>query len=70
MLDVIKRIITDENDRPIAVQVDYGDWVRIEQELRLNGGQKPPTNLAVHAGRVDWPVDGLDYQRSVRGEWS
>ncbi len=22
-----------------------------------------------HSNTLDWPVDGLDYQKQVRGEW-
>ena len=26
-----KRIVTDENDRPVAVQIDHEDWLDIER---------------------------------------
>ncbi len=69
MLDVRKRVIVDEANRPVAVQIDYEDWQKIEQALNASGATKPPTDLARHIGRLDWPVDGLEYQRRVRSEW-
>ena len=30
-----KNIVTDEAMRPIAVQIDYADWIEIEQSLGL-----------------------------------
>ncbi|HNQ24559.1 MAG TPA: hypothetical protein PKK06_15865 [Phycisphaerae bacterium] len=69
MLNIRKHLVTDEANRPIAVQIDYEDWCRIEQVLGLDGGQKAPTDLAEHLGKLDWPVDGLRYQQEVRGEW-
>ena len=30
-----KRIVTDENRRPVAVQIDYADWIKIERQLDL-----------------------------------
>lgn len=28
-----KKIVTDENARPVAVQIDYADWLEIERAL-------------------------------------
>lgn len=63
-----KYIVTDENNRPVAVQIDYEDWCRIEDALNGAGNAKPATDLARHIGKLDWPVDGLDYQRKIRSE--
>jgi hypothetical protein len=68
MQPIRKRIVTDEANRPVAVQIDYEDWRRIERALdRVDA--KPATNLSKHIGKLDWPVDGLAYQRQVRSEW-
>lgn len=68
-MNIKKRIITDASNNPIAVEVDYQDWCKIEEAL---AGQqaKPQTNLARHIGKLDWPVDGLDYQREIRSDWN
>jgi len=33
MLTISKKILTDEAMRPIAVQIDYQDWLDIERQL-------------------------------------
>ena len=70
MLNIRKRILTDEANRPIAVQIEYADWCKIEEALGGNGTEKPPTDLARHIGKLDWPVDGLEYQREIRSTWN
>lgn len=69
MFNIRKRILTDEANRPVAVQIDYQDWCKIEEAL-AESQPKPPTDLARHIGKLDWPVDGMEYQREVRGEWN
>ena len=70
MPEINKRIITDDDNHPVAVEVDYADWLRIERLLgSLDDNGPPMTDLAGHAGRLDWPVDGLEYQQRMRREW-
>lgn len=69
MFGIHKKIITDENMQPLAVQIDYSDWVKIERALDQNANGKEPTDLSRHVGGLVWPIDGLEYQRQVRGEW-
>ena len=69
MHEVHKKIVTDEASRPVAVQIDYQDWIRIERALGLAPAARGLTDLSRHIGRLDWPVDGLEYQHRVRGEW-
>jgi hypothetical protein len=64
-----KKLVTDEFMRPVAVLIEYADWLRIEEALGIRGNGCPPTDLSQHAGKLDWPVDGLAYQNEVRGEW-
>lgn len=35
MLSIHKKIVTDEAMRPVAVQIDYADWLEIERQLGL-----------------------------------
>lgn len=70
MPPIRKKIIKDQDDRPIAVQIDYEDWVRLEIALSSMPLAHGETDLARHIGRLNWPVDGVEYQKSVRGEWS
>jgi hypothetical protein len=70
MLNLRKRIVTDETNRPVAVQIDYADWCKIEEALGGTVMAKSPTDLARHMGKLDWPVDGLEYQQRVRSAWN
>jgi len=69
MAEIHKRILTDNQMNPVAVQIDYEEWLEIERLLHLSGRNKATTNLASHMGRLDWPVDGLEYQHQIRSEW-
>lgn len=66
---VARKLVTDEEMRPVAVQIDYADWLEIEQRLTLPHPLRESTDLARHIGKLDWPVDGLEYQRQMRSEW-
>lgn len=70
MKKMATKILTDENQRPIAVQVDYADWLEIERLLAANG-TKPPqeTNLSNWRGAVKLGEDPLAYQKRMRDEW-
>ena len=70
MINIRKRIVTDEANRPVAVQIDYDDWCKIEEALGGTVAVKSPTDLARHIGKLDWPVDGLEYQQRVRSVWN
>ena len=69
-----KSIVTDEAMRPIAVQIDYADWVEIEQSLKL--ADSKPTEKAApvitpsqFAGVISLKEDPLAFQSRIRGEW-
>lgn len=68
MRTIRKRIVTDENSRPVAVQIDYEDWLEIERLLGLQSEKKKPTDLSRYRG-IWKGVDGLEYQRRIREEW-
>jgi hypothetical protein len=70
MHDIRPKIITDQDQHPVAVQLDYAEWLRIARLLNLGPNSKPPTDLSRHVGKLAWPVDGLEYQRQVRSEWT
>jgi len=69
MQRIRKKIVTDEAQRPIAVQIDYADWLKIEQALNLSqaGGA---TDLSRYSGVISLTEEPLTYQARVRGEWS
>jgi len=50
MLKIRKKILTDEADRPVAVQIHYSDWLEIERSLNLRGDHSRATDLSRHDG--------------------
>ena len=74
-MTISKRIVTDENMQPVAVQIDYDDWLAIEKQLDLEGADLSRTSSQsrkelAEAARPFWTEgDGLEYQRRIRAEW-
>jgi hypothetical protein len=64
-----KSIVSDESQRPIAVQIDYGDWLEIERSLNLTSRQVKTVDPSRFAGVISLTEDPLAYQLRVRGEW-
>lgn len=75
MRTIRKKIVTDEESRPVAVQIDYGDWLEIERllESRAVGGPEPRgsryEDLLAETSRSWTAGDGLEYQTRIREEW-
>lgn len=70
MIVVRKKIVTDEDHNPIAVQIDYDDWLEIERLLGVRAERKLATDLSEFRGAVKLTEDPLEYQRRIRDEWS
>ena len=68
------KLVTDEHHRPVAVLIDYEDWLEIQQRLGLADDEPaPPLNFdqLLHETRGLWTQgDGLDFQRRLRDEWT
>ena len=72
MRNLRKKVITDDQMRPVAVQIDYADWVEIERQLSESespGRDTRPIDLSPFSGTLRWGEDGVAYQRRVREEW-
>ena len=75
-MTISKRIVTDENMQPVAVQIDYDDWLAIEKQLDLTSSTSSANPRAkvkrlLEDSRGIWTEgDGLEYQRRIRAEWS
>jgi hypothetical protein len=69
MQRIRKKIITDEAQQPIAVQIDYADWLKIERSLNLPQ-EDGVTDLSRYNGVISLTEEPLDYQARVRNEWS
>ena len=82
-MDISKKIVTDENQQPVAVQIDYADWLEIERVLDLESTSaasqaneetkqdESSLNELADAAAPHWQGgDGLEYQRRIRDEWT
>lgn len=69
MQTVRKKLITDDNHHPIAVQIDYKDWLQIEQHLDITETTSNPIDLSRHAGTLSLKESPLSYQARCRSEW-
>jgi len=65
-----KRVVTDEAQRPIAVEIDYADWLKIERSLNLLKEDAGATDLSRYHGVITLTEEPLVYQARVRNEWS
>ncbi len=67
------RTVTDSTGTPVAVQVDYADWQRMEPVLKENGlletGVPSLEELAASARPYWQGGDGLEFQLRIRSEW-
>ncbi|MBF0629343.1 MAG: hypothetical protein HQL91_14100 [Magnetococcales bacterium] len=70
MQTVRKHLVTDEEHRPIAVQINYDDWLRIEQQLNIQAPLVQEVDLSRYAGTVNLTESPLAYQACSRNEWS
>jgi hypothetical protein len=70
MRKIKKKILTDKAERPIAVQIDYTDWLEIERTLNLEGEHSGKIDLSNHEGVITLTEDPLGYQSRIRQEWS
>lgn len=69
MHNIHPKIVTDERMHPIAVQIDYSDWLAIKKVLQ-NKKAAPKKNLSRYAGSIQLSEDPLKYQKRIRDEWS
>ncbi len=70
MRKIKKKILTDKAERPIAVQIDYADWLEIERSLNLQGDDSRDADLSRYQGIITLSEEPLAYQSRIRQEWS
>ena len=65
-----RRIIVDEANKPVAVEIAYEDWLHIEAMIQEHDAPEVATaDLNAFAGTLSFPEDGPTYQRRLRDEW-
>ncbi len=65
-----KKIVKDEAHRPIAVQIDYDDWLRIERSLNKTNEENQTADLSRYEGIIALTEEPRAYQARLRNEWS
>lgn len=62
-----KKIVTDEARHPVAVQIDYEDWLKIQKLLHLKEYSQKQ-DLSRFAGVIRLTEDPLKFQNKIRDE--
>jgi hypothetical protein len=69
MLNIKRKIVTDEAKRPVAVMIDYEDWKKIEKLLQEQEPATSTPGIARFAGVLRLTEEPLAYQHRIRQEW-
>ena len=64
-----RRIVCDENGRPVEARMDYEEFVRLERAEEGVERRDNSAELMAFAGKVKWDEDPVEYQRRLRDEW-
>jgi hypothetical protein len=78
MMDLRTNVITDESGSPVAVQIPYEDWLRLEGYLAaISSDDAPPSTpsdsaapTGEKAGRPSGETDELHFQKRLLEEWA
>jgi len=78
MMDLRTNVITDESGSPVAVQIPYEDWLRLEGYLAaVSSDDAPPstpsdseTPTGDNAGSPSGETDELHFQKRLLEEWA
>jgi hypothetical protein len=66
-MKIKKKILTDENNEPVAVQIDYEDWLKFEKILEKSIEQE---DISEFSGKINLKEDPLEFQKKIRDEWN
>ncbi len=64
-----KKIVLDQDSRPVGVLLEYEDWLEIERILAPLQESEPQGDLSRFAGTLSLKEDPLAYQQACRDEW-
>ena len=69
MLMIHKKVLLDDAMNPVAVQIDYTDWVDIAKRLEIEPKSGESTSLQQFEGAISMTEDPLAFQARMREEW-
>ncbi|MEK6681666.1 MAG: hypothetical protein AABY79_06835 [Nitrospirota bacterium] len=64
-----KKIVLNENNKPVEVIINYDEWKEIEQLLESTKKGMVRERLKDYIGILHIEEEPLDYQRRIRSEW-
>jgi PHD/YefM family antitoxin component YafN of YafNO toxin-antitoxin module len=64
-----KKIVVNENNKPVEVIISYDAWKEIERILESGQQGMGREKLKEYAGIVHLEEEPLEYQRRMRSEW-
>lgn len=64
-----KKIVVNENNKPVEVIISYDEWKEIERILESGQQGMVREKLKEYAGIVHLEEEPLEYQRRMRSEW-
>jgi len=64
-----KKIVFDENNKPLEVIISYDDWKKVEQTLESYTRSILKADLHRYVGILHLEEDPLEFQREIRSEW-
>ena len=70
------KIVADESGRPVSVNMDYDEFLKVKAEVE-GADARPDEATALEnyrrmmacEGTVRWDEDPVEYQRRLRDEW-
>ena len=68
-MTIHKKIVVDEENKPVEVIITYDEWKKIERLLKTVEKGLTREQLKEYAGAVHIEEEPLEYQRRVRSEW-
>ena len=69
MLTIHKKVLLDEAMNPVAVQIDYADWVEIARRLGIESKIGESAALEQFEGTISLTKDPMAFQTRMREEW-
>lgn len=69
MTTIHKKVVHDEHMNPVAVQIDYADWIEISRRLGIEQPPADSASLRRFEGAIALTEDPMAFQKRLRDEW-
>lgn len=65
-----KKIVVDENNKPLEVIISYNEWEQIERLISNSLKKMSREKLNKYSGIITLKEEPLEYQKRIRNEWN